>query len=238
MTRPSPAPRRAELAAQPENVAVDLNRTAVVIVDMQNDFCSIGGWFDTLGVDVRPIHAIYPAIRSVVESARAAAMPVIWLGFGTRPDRVNLPPMVRYPFNRVGGGYGLGDPIQGKGRPEMHHILQEGSWGAEVAPELGALPSDIHVSKHRISGFIDTPFDSILRNLDVKTVAFMGVNSDECVFATLIDASFHGYDTIMIEDAATTSSPPSCHEAALYQVRFCFGFTVTSEDWVKGIGKR
>lgn len=233
MTRSSPPPRRAELPAQPENIAIDLNRTAIVIVDMQNDFCGHGGWFDTLGVDVSPIHAIYPAIRSVVESARAAGVPVIWLGFGLRPDRMNLAPMVRYPFDRVGGGYGLGDPIQGKGRAEPHHILQEGSWGAEVVPELGARPDDIFVSKHRISGFTDTPLDSILRNLDVKTVAFMGVNSDECVFATLIDASFHGYDTIMIEDASTTSSPPPCHESALYQVRFCFGFTITSEGWVK-----
>lgn len=237
MTRPSAASRRADMPAQPENIAIDLNRTAVVIVDMQNDFCGFGGWFDTLGVDVTPIHDIYPAIRAVVDSARAADLPVIWLGFGVRPDRLNLAPMVRYPFNRVGGGQGLGDLIQGKGRTDPHHILQEGSWGAQVVPELGAKPDDIYVSKHRISGFMDTPLDSILRNLDIKTVAFMGVNSDECVFATLIDASFHGYDTIMIEDAAATSSPSGCHEAALYQVRFCFGFTVLSDDWVRGVGK-
>ncbi|HVO44832.1 MAG TPA: isochorismatase family cysteine hydrolase, partial [Steroidobacteraceae bacterium] len=110
--------------------------------------------------------------------------------------------------------------------------LAKDSWGARVVPELGAQPSDIYVDKHRISGFWDSPLDSILRQREIRTVALMGVNSDECVFATLLDASFHGYDTIMIEDGTATSSPASCHEAALYQVRFCFGFTVTSKDWL------
>jgi ureidoacrylate peracid hydrolase len=235
MTREASPPRRALLAAQPERIAIDLNRTAVIIVDMQNDFCAPGGWFDSLGVDVSPIHAIYPNIRRATDAARAHGVPVIWLGFGTRPDRMNLAPIHRYPFARVGGGNGLGDLIHGKGRTEPHHILQAGSWGAEVVSELGARPGDIHVDKHRISGFWDTPLDSILRGLDVRTVAFMGVNSDECVFGTLIDASFHGYDTIMIEDGTTTSSPLSCHDAALYQVRFCFGFTTTAADWVAAL---
>lgn len=235
MTRPGPPPRRAQFEAQPQNIVVDLHRTAVVVIDMQNDFCAPGGWFGSLGVDLSGIHAIYPAVRRVVDSARAQGLPIIWLGFGTRPDRANLAPITRYPFARVGGGLGLGDPVHGKDRAEPHNILQKGSWGAEVVPELGARPEDIHVDKHRISGFWDTPFDSILRNLDIKTIAFMGVNSDECVFATLIDGSFHGYDTIMIEDASATSSPPNCHEAALYQVRFCFGFTMTSLHWVSGL---
>ena len=232
MTRPAAPPRRVEINTQPERVAIDLNRTAIVIIDMQNDFCSSGGWFDTLGVDVSPIHAIYPNIRRVTDQARKVGVPILWVNFGVRPDRRNLLPITRYPFARVGGGVGLGDEILGKGRSAPHRILQAGSWGAEIAPELGAQHGDIYVDKHRLSGFWDTPLDSILRGLDVRTVAFMGVNSDECVFGTLMDANFHGYDTIMIEDGTTTSSPASCHEAALYQVRFCFGFTATSHDWV------
>lgn len=235
MTRPVPVPRKAVFTAQPQDIAVDLNRTAVVVVDMQNDFCAAGGWFDALGVDVSGMSAIYPNIRRVTDGARAKGLPVIWLGFGTRPDRANLAPIHRYPFARVSGGIGLGDLVQGKGRAQPHRVLQQGSWGAQVVDELGARPDDIHVDKHRISGFLDTPLDSILRNLDVKTIAFLGVNSDECVFGTLIDASFHGYDTIMIEDGTATSSPASCHEAALYQVRFCFGFTMTSHAWADGI---
>jgi nicotinamidase-related amidase len=232
MTRPTALPRKAAMNAQPQNVVIDLNRTAVVVVDMQNDFCSQGGWFHTLGVDVSGIHAIYSPIKSVTDSARELDIPVIWVGFGVRDDRANLAPIIRYPFARVGGGMGLGDSIQGRGRSEPHKILAKDSWGAQVVPELGAQPNDIYVDKHRISGFWDSPLDSILRQRDIRTAAFMGVNSDECVFATLLDASFHGYDTIMIEDGTATSSPASCHEAALYQVRFCFGFTVTSKDWL------
>jgi nicotinamidase-related amidase len=235
MTRPQLPLRKAALKAQPQDIVIDLNRTAVAVIDMQNDFCAPGGWFDSLGVDLANVHAIYPRIKAVTDSARDLDMPVIWVGFGTRPDRANLAPITRYPFSRVGGGVGLGDSILGRGRTEEHKILEKGSWGAEVVTELGARPTDIYVDKHRISGFWDSPLDSILRHHEIKTVAFAGVNSDECVFATLIDGSFHGYDTIMIEDGSATSSPPNCHEAAIYQVRFCFGFTVTSKDWVSGL---
>jgi nicotinamidase-related amidase len=235
MTRPMSPPRQATFKAQPQDIRVDLNRTAVIIVDMQNDFCAPGGWLDALDLDLSGIHDIYPRVRAVADDARARGLPVIWLGFGTREDRANLPPVIRYPYVRVGGGIGLGDLVQGKGRAEPHKVLEKGSWGARFVEELGARDTDIFVDKHRISGFWDTPLDSILRNLDIKTVAFMGVNSDECVFATLIDGSFHGYDTIMIEDGCATCSPPSCHESALYQVRFCFGFTVTAEDWLSGV---
>ena len=238
MTRANIPLRKAALRAQPQNVIIDLNRTAVVVVDMQNDFCAPGGWFDTLGVDLSGIRAIYPRIKAVTDSARQFDVPVIWVGFGTRHDRANLAPITRYPFARVGGGVGLGDSIQGRGRSEPHKILAKDSWGSQVVAELGARPTDIFVDKHRISGFWDSPLDSILRHRDIRTTAFLGVNSDECVFATLLDASFHGYDTIMIEDGTATSSPSSCHESALYQVRFCFGFTVTSQDWVSGLHER
>lgn len=235
MCRPGRTPRKANCSAEPQSIAFDVNRTAVIIVDMQNDFCAPGGWFDTLGADLTNLRAIYPQVKSVADAARAKGLPVIWVGFGTRPDRANLAPIIRYPFARVGGGLGLGDEIHGKGRDAPHKILQKGSWGAQMVEELGAQPDDLYVDKHRISGFWDSPLDSILRNLDVKTIAFMGVNSDECVFATLIDGVFHGYDTIMIEDACATTSPANCHEAALYQVRFCFGFTVNSSDWINAI---
>ena len=87
---------------------------------------------------------------------------------------------------------------------------------------------DIHVAKYRMSGFWDTPLLSILRNLRLDTLLFAGVNSDQCVLHTLADANFHGFDTLMLEDAAATTSPAFCHEATLYNVRQIFGFTATS----------
>ena len=107
-------------------------------------------------------------------------------------------------------------------------MLTEGSWGAAIVDELSPDPRDIHVAKHRMSGFWDTPLDSILRNLDVKTLLFGGVNADQCVLHTLADANFLGYDTIMVEDCSATTSPDFCWQATLYNVRQIFGFVARS----------
>jgi nicotinamidase-related amidase len=80
-----------------------------------------------------------------------------------------------------------------------------------------------------MSGFWDTPLDQILRQLDVTTLFFAGVNADQCVLHTLADANFLGFDTVMIEDCTATSSPDYCWQATLYNVRQIFGFTTTSD---------
>jgi quercetin dioxygenase-like cupin family protein len=92
---------------------------------------------------------------------------------------------------------------------------------------LEPAPSDLFVDKYRMSGFFDTELDSILRNLEVTTVLFAGVNVDQCVLATLSDAAGLGYDVILLEDCSATTSPPYCRDATLYNVRQCFGFTTT-----------
>ena len=90
---------------------------------------------------------------------------------------------------------GLGDPIKGQpptSETQPTGVLQRGAWGAAVVDELALVRGDIHVDKHRISGFWDTALDSVLRNLGVKTLFFAGINADHCVLATLMDANFHG----------------------------------------------
>ena len=77
-------------------------------------------------------------------------------------------------------------------------ILLKGSWGAQIVDELNPGERDIHVTKHRFSGFWDTELDSILRNMGVCTLFFAGVNADQCVMTTLEDASFLGYDVLML----------------------------------------
>ncbi len=112
----------------------------------------------------------------------------------------------------------------------MGRMLEEGSWAAAVVDELAPEPGDIAVAKYRMSGFWDTPLDSILRNLAIDTVFFAGVNLDQCVLATLIDANCLGYDCVLIEDCSTTTSPDYCTSATLYNVRQCFGFTLQSSE--------
>src|SRR6202012_3347572 len=100
-------------------------------------------------------------------------------------------------------------------------ILQKDSWAAAVVEELVAEPQDIHVAKYAMSGFWDTPLDSILRNLAVTTLLFAGVNLDQCVLCTLQDASFRGYACVLVQQCCATTSPAFCVEAALYNIRQC-----------------
>ena len=103
-------------------------------------------------------------------------------------------------------------------------FLEKDSWAAAVVDELKQEPHDIKVDKYRISGFWDTPLDSILRNLGTKSILFAGVNTDQCVLHSLTDANFLGYGCIMVEDCCATTSPSFCTEATIWNVKKCFGF--------------
>ncbi|MEA2825928.1 MAG: hypothetical protein QOG43_367 [Actinomycetota bacterium] len=202
---------------------LDLGRAALIVVDMQNDFCTPGGWLDHIGVDVGPTRGPIDAINGLTHALRTLGVPVVWLNWGCRPDRANLSPATLHVYNGDGRGRGIGDPLPGSGGA----VLTEGSWAAAIVDDLDVDPADIRVSKHRMSGFWDTPLDSILRHLDVTTALFGGVNADQCVLATLMDANFLGYDCVLLEDITATTSPRFCWDATLYNVRQCFGFVTT-----------
>lgn len=226
MRRPAQPERPARLAAQPQDIVVDLARTALVIVDMQNDFCGTEGWIASMGIDFAAGRALVDPINRAADAMRAAGAPVIWVNWGVRPDRANLSPGTQHPFNPNGRGPGLAGTTTIAGR--TYHVLQQGEWGAQLIDGLETQPGDIRIDKHRISGFYDTPLDAVLKNHGITTVMFGGVNADHCVMGTLMDANFHGYDTIMLEDCVATTSPDFCLQATLHNVRFCFGFTTSS----------
>ena len=213
--------------AKPKPITIDLARTAMIVVDMQNDFCHADGWLASIGVDVEPARAPIGPLNAFLPRLRAADVPIIWLNWGARPDRMNLSPALLHVYNGSGDGVGLGDFLPSTGSP----VLIEGAWSAQIVDELHQEASDIHVLKHRMSGFWDTALDSILRNLDVKTLLFSGVNADQCVLHTLADANFLGYDTIMVEDCAATTSPEFCWQATLYNVKQIFGFVASSTSF-------
>jgi len=221
--RPSP-PLVAEIAAEPQRISIDLRRTACIIVDMQNDFCAPGGWLAHIGVDIAPARRPIEPLQRLLPRLRRVRVPVIWLNWGNRPDRLNLSPALLHVYKPNGRGVGLGDPLPASGAP----VLEKGSWAAAVVDGLTPADGDIHVDKYRMSGFWDTPLDSILRNLGITTVLFAGVNLDQCVMCTLQDANFLGYDCILVEDCAATTSPDFCYEATLYNVKQCFGFVASS----------
>ena len=228
---PRPA-RPVTVAAMPKALTLDLARTAVVVIDMQNDFCTPGGWLHHIGVDVSPARRAVAGLSPLLPALRRAGVPVIWVNWGNRPDRLNLSPALLHVYNPAGDGTGLGDTL-----PNGAPVLEKNSWGAAIVDELTREPGDIHVDKFRMSGFWDTPLDSILRNLRVETVLFGGVNADQCVMATLQDANFLGYDTILLEDGSATTSPAFCWDATLYNVRQCFGFTLLGANLAAALSR-
>jgi nicotinamidase-related amidase len=230
LRRVARAPRPLAIAATPQALTLDLARTALLVIDMQNDFCHPEGWLGHIGVDVTPARAPIPALAALLPVLRRQDVPVIWLNWGNRPDRLNLSPSLLHVYKPSGLGTGLGDPLPGSGAA----VLERGSWSAAVVEELVQEAGDIQVSKYRMSGFWDTELDSILRNLGVTTLLFAGVNVDQCVLCTLQDANFLGYDCVLLEDCSGTTSPDYCFAATLYNVRQCFGFVARSDAFTDG----
>ena len=229
-----PVPSRPlPLAAAPKPITIDLNRTGIVVIDMQNDFCHPDGWLASIGVDVGTARAAIAPLAVLLPRLRAVGVPVIWVNWGTRPDRLNLSPALLHVYDPSDAGQGLGDPLARTGSP----VLQAGSWSARIVDELASSPGDTHVAKHRMSGFWDTPLDSILRNLRLETLLFGGVNIDQCVLHTLADADFLGYDTILVGGCAATTNHEFCREATLLNIRQILGFTVTSAAVLEGLPK-
>jgi nicotinamidase-related amidase len=234
LVRQQEPPRPVTVEADGKAITLDLGRAAIIIVDMQNDFCHPEGWLGHLGVDVTPVRTPIAPLQSLLPALRRHDVPVIWVNWGNRPDRLNLSPALLHVYKPSGTGVGLGDALPGSGA----RVLERGSWSAAIVDELAAEPSDIHVAKYRMSGFQDTELDSILRNLGVTTLLFAGINADQCVLCTLQDANFRGYDCLLLEDCAATTSPDYCWAATIYNVRQCFGFVVRSEAIVAELAGR
>jgi nicotinamidase-related amidase len=219
-------PHAVSLPATPQHLTLDVNRSALMVIDMQNEFCHAEGWLASIGVDVTPTRAPIAPLQALLPAWRAAGGRVVWLNWGNRPDQLNLSPSLLHVYQPTAQGVGLGTPLSGTGAP----VLEKGSWSAAVVSELTIAPNDIQIDKYRMSGFWDTPLDSVLRNLGVTSLLFAGVNADQCVMCTLQDANFLGYDCVLLQDCTATTSPPFCMDATLYNVRQCFGFVAHSAD--------
>ncbi len=231
ITRPPLKPQPVTLATETKTLRLDLAKAAILVIDMQNDFCHPKGWLAHIGVDVTPARNPINPLNNLLPKLRDTNVPVIWLNWGNRPDLLNISAGVHHVYNPTGDGVGLGDRL-----PEADaKVLMAGSWAAAVVDELEQKPEDIRVDKYRMSGFWDTPLDSILRNLGKTTIFFAGVNADQCVMATLQDANFLGYDCILVTDCTATTSPEYCWQATLYNVKQCFGFVTDSQAILEAI---
>lgn len=229
---------RSPIASQPitlktatKTLRLDLNKSALIIIDMQNDFCHPDGWLAQIGVDVTPARSPIVPIQQLLPSLRQVGMAIVWVNWGNRSDLLNISPATRYVYNSDGTSLGLGDPLP----TNQARVLEKDSWAAAIVDELQVSDRDIKIDKYRMSGFWDTPLDSILRNLGKTTLFFAGINADQCVMATLQDAHFLGYDCLLLQDCTATTSPEFCWQATLYNVKQCFGFVSDSAQLLDAI---
>ncbi len=234
-------PRRARPArfdAEPLPVQVDVAASALLVVDMQNDFCHREGWFGQKGIDVRPMRKPIAVIAKLLPAWRKAGGTVIWLNWGVRPDRLNLSPTLLFKSKydvrgmRDTTGYAERSAVD-KGR-----AVVVGDWGAQVIDEFAVATTDITVHKHRLSGFWDNELDSLLRQQGITTLLFAGVNTDRCVFSTLQDAGFLGYDCILLKDACSTPSPAYVSRAIHFLVEKLHGFVSTARAVTQSLSSK
>jgi nicotinamidase-related amidase len=224
LVRKSVRPRPLRFKALPQAIEIDIARSAIVVVDMQNDFCHAEGWFGQKGAAVGPMRKPIPVIAKLLPAWRKAGGAVVWLNWGVRPDRLNLSPTIQFKAKKHRDGVGYAERS-----PRDHgRAVVAGDWGARVVDELVIAPADIQVSKHRLSGFWDNELDSILRQQAVTTLLFAGVNTDRCVFSTLQDAGFLGYDCVLLEDACGTPSPAYVTRAIHFIVQQLHGFVASA----------
>lgn len=212
-------------ATDPKLVETDLSRCAFLIIDMQNDFFSDDGWFATARKpDVTKLSSVIERINAIGQAFRAVGAPAIHINWAVRPDVANLPANVLDKGSDCGTRPGYGDKIA------SGPALIDGDWGAQSVADIEIGEQDISIGKDRLTGFRDNTLDQILLRLDVTTLFFAGVNLDRCVFATLADGCFNGFDAVLVEDATTTVSAPHVSDAILYRLRLLYGFTVMSRD--------
>jgi ureidoacrylate peracid hydrolase len=216
-----------KLEARPEAVEVDFGKSAVVVVDMQNAFASKKGMLDLAGLDISGAPRVIESVKMVVDVARGAKLPVIFLQMGYQPDLSD------------GGGPSSPNWYKELGirmmncRPELKgSLVTVGSWGFEIVDELKPRPSDLVIVKTRYSGFARTPLDEELRKRGIRYLFFVGIATNVCVESTLRDAFFLDYWPILIADAAM-GSDARMHGATLHNVEAFFGWTIQAEEFVR-----
>lgn len=215
------------LRAKPEPIDVNLGKSAVVVVDMQNAFASKGGLLDIAGVDISGAPAVVKTIGGILDAARSAGVPIVYLQMGFKADLSDA------------GGAASPNPrkelalcLMDK-RPELRgKLLIEGTWDFAVVDELKPQRGDIVIRKTRYSGFANTPLDAELRARGIQYLFFTGIATNVCVESTLRDAFFLDYWPVLIADATMHAGPPSQQEATLFNVETYFGWIADSSEFI------
>jgi ureidoacrylate peracid hydrolase len=225
------------IEAQPAPIHIDTTHTAVLVIDMQNDFGAKGGMFDRAGIDISMIQqAVAPTAR-ILTAARQMGIPVVYLKMAFQPDLSDAGPtdapnwLKHLPL-------AVGTTVQAPDGTASRILIRD-TWNTDILPALTPQEEDIVLYKHRYSGFYDTDLDAILTRCGAKYLLVTGCTTSICVESTIRDAMFRDYSCVLLADC--TGEPlgedfqRSNHEASLFVIQALFGWVSDSVAFLKAL---
>jgi len=231
--------RMVTIDAEPAPVDIDTAKTAMIVVDMQNDFGAKGGMFDRAGIDISMIQEAVRPTKNAVAAARSAGIKIIYLKMGYQPDLSDLGSSDSVNRIRHLQILHVGTRMQAPDGRESR-ILVKDTWNTDIVSELKSQPDDIVIYKTRFSGFYQTDLDAILKRLGIRHLIITGCTTSVCVESTIRDAMFRDYQPILLADCTAEPIgyrlPRSNHEASLLTIQVLLGWVSNSEQFIKALG--